>query len=124
MYRSFVDEFRDAPIPGEIEKDPGLFDIYVGALDDASEPLQRQAVDKFEFCLKTATQVRWFNKWSRACEQELNALNPKQYPVAAELRGEPNYVKHTVGQPGAVDLGGIKDTSLTSKDAVAERGRP
>ena len=124
MYRSFVDEFRDAPIPREIEKDPGLFDIYVGALDDASEPLQRQAVDKFEFCLKTATQVRWFNKWSRACEQELNALNPKQYPVAAELRGEPNYVKHTVGEPGAVDLGGIKDTSLTSKDAVAERGRP
>ncbi|MGB5810591.1 MAG: tetratricopeptide repeat protein [Polyangiales bacterium] len=124
MYRSFVDEFRDAPIPREIEKDPGLFDIYVGALDDASEPLQRQAIDKFEFCLKTATQVRWFNKWSRACEQELNSLNPKQYPVAAELRGEPNYVKHTVGQPGAVDLGGIKDTSLTSKDAVAERGRP
>ncbi|MCZ6805952.1 MAG: tetratricopeptide repeat protein [Deltaproteobacteria bacterium] len=124
MYRSFVDEFRDAPIPAEIEKDPGLFDIYVGALDDASEPLQRQAIDKFEFCLKTATQVRWFNKWSRACEQELNALNPKQYPVAAELRGEPNYVKRTVGQPGAVDLDAIKDTSLTSKDAVAQRGRP
>ncbi len=124
MYRSFVDQFRDAPIPREIEKDPGLFDIYVGALDDASEPLQRQAIDKFEFCLKTATQVRWFNKWSRSCEQELNALNPKQYPVAAELRGEPNYVKHTVGQPGAVDLGAIKDTSLTSKDAVAKRGEP
>jgi len=124
MYRSFVDEFRDAPIPREIEKDPGLFDIYVGALDDASEPLQRQAIDKFEFCLKTATQVRWFNKWSRSCEQELNGLNPKQYPVAAELRGEPNYVKYTIGEPGAVDLGRLKDSSLTSKDAVAERGKP
>ena len=124
MYRSFVDEFRDAPIPREIEKDPGLFDIYVGALDDASEPLQRQAIDKFEFCLKTATQVRWFNEWSRSCEQELHALNPTKYPVAAELRGQANYVKRTVGHPGAVDLGGIKDTSLTSKDAVAKRGTP
>ncbi len=121
MYRSFVDEFRDAPIPREIEKDPGLFDIYVGALDDVSEPLQRQAIDKFEFCLKTATQVRWFNRWSRSCEQELNALNPTKYPVAAELRGEANYVKATVGEPGAVDLGAINQQRLDTKDAVANR---
>jgi hypothetical protein len=121
MYRSFVDEFRDAPIPREIEKDPELFDIYVGALDDVSEPLQRQAIDKFEFCLKTATQVRWFNQWSRSCEQELNGLNPRKYPVAAELRGEPNYVKATVGDPGVVDLGAIEQQRLDTKDAVARR---
>ena len=124
MYRRFVDEFRDAPVPKEIEKDPGLFDIYVGALDDVSEPLQRQAIDKFEFCLKTATQVRWFNKWSRSCEQELNGLNPRKYPVAAELRGEPNYVKATVGDPGAVDLGAIEQQRLNTKDAVANREEP
>jgi tetratricopeptide (TPR) repeat protein len=121
MYRSFVDEFRDAPIPREIEKDPGLYDIYVGALDDVSEPLQRQAIDKFEFCLKTATQVRWFNKWSRSCEQELNGLNPTKYPVAAELRGEPNYVKATVGDPGVVDLDAINQQRLNTKEAVAKR---
>jgi hypothetical protein len=124
MYRSFVDEFRDAPIPREIENDPGLFDIYVGALDDVSEPLQRQAIDKFEFCLKTATQVRWFNEWSRTCERELNGLNPTKYPVAAELRGEPNYVKATVGDPGAVDLEAIQEQRLDTKDAVARREGP
>jgi tetratricopeptide (TPR) repeat protein len=124
MYRSFVDEFRDAPIPREIERDPELYDIYVGALDDVSEPLQRQAIDKFEFCLKTATQVRWFNKWSRACEQELNGLNPTEYPVAAELRSEPNYVKATLGDPGVVDLGAIQQQRLNTKDAVAKREEP
>lgn len=124
MYRSFVDEFRDAPVPGEIEKDPELYDIYVGALDDVSEPLQRQAIDKFEFCLKTATQVRWFNKWSRSCEQELHGLNPAKYPVAAELRGEPNYVQATVGDPGAVDLGAIYEQRLDTKDALANREEP
>lgn len=124
MYRSFVDEFRDAPIPREIERDPELYDIYVGALDDVSAPLQRQAIDKFEFCLKTATQVRWFNEWSRACEQELNALNPTKYPVAAELRGEPNYVKATVGDPGVVDLGAINQQRFNTKDAVAKREGP
>jgi len=86
----------------------------VGALDEQSEPLQRQAIDKFEFCLKTATNVRWFNQWSRACEEELNTLNPRQYPVAAELRGEPNYVKGTVGQPGSVDLNTTGDANLNA----------
>ena len=104
MYRSFVDEFRDAPVPREIEKDPQLYDIYVGALDEQSEPLQKQAISRFEFCLKTATNVRWFNRWSRQCEQELNQLNPKKYPVAAELRGDPGYARSTVGTPRAVEL--------------------
>ncbi len=106
MYRSFVDAFRDAPIPTEIENDPDLFDVYVGALDEQSEPLQKQAISKFEFCLTTATNVRWFNDWSRTCEQELNGLNPRRYPLAAELRGNASYVHGTVGRPGAVKLGG------------------
>ncbi len=104
MYRSFVDEFRDAPIPEEIERDPELFDIYVGALDEQSEPLQVQAIARFEFCLTTATNVRWFNRYSRICEQELNTLNPRQYPLADELRGEPNYVRGSIGTPGPVEL--------------------
>jgi hypothetical protein len=111
-------------VPREIEKDPNLYDIYVGALDDVSEPLQRQAIDKFEFCLKTATQVRWFNKWSRSCERELHGLNPAKYPIAAELRGEPNYVQATVGDPGAVDLGAINEQMLNTKDALAKREEP
>ncbi len=104
MYRQFVDDFRDAPVPEEIENDPELFDIYVGALDEQSEPLQRQAIDKFEFCLTTATNVRWFNEWSRTCESELNRLNPRQYPLAAELRGSATFVRGTWGRPGAVEL--------------------
>jgi tetratricopeptide (TPR) repeat protein len=78
MWRSFVDEFRDAPIPDEIQADPELFDIYVGALDEQSQPFQQQAIDKFEFCLITATRVRWFNEFSQTCELELNGLNPRE----------------------------------------------
>ncbi|MEM9193226.1 MAG: tetratricopeptide repeat protein [Myxococcota bacterium] len=99
MWRSFVDEFRDAPIPTEIENDPELFDIYVGALDEQSEPFAREAISKFEFCLITATRVRWFNEFSQQCEQELNRLNPREYPLAAELRGQPGYVNSTAGRP-------------------------
>ncbi|RLB53231.1 MAG: hypothetical protein DRJ42_12505 [Deltaproteobacteria bacterium] len=110
MWRTFVDEFRDAPIPEEIESDMELFDIYTGALDEQSEPFQREAISKFEFCLITATRVRWFNDFSRQCETELNGLNPQEYPLAAELRGEANYVNSHAGDPRPVlELGDDDD---------------
>jgi len=104
MYRSFVDQFRDAPIPEEIEEDPELRDIYYGALDEQSEPLVREAIDKFQFCLRTSTQVRWFNEYSQQCEQELNRLEPAQYPLAAELRRNANYRYSTPAMSLPVDL--------------------
>lgn len=105
MWRSFVDEFRDAPVPKEIEKDPELFDIYVGSLDEVSEPFVKQAIDAFEFCLIRATQVRWFDERSQQCEVELNRLSPRDYPLAAEIRGKPTYTKSTLAEPAPVQLG-------------------
>ncbi len=104
MYRSFVDEFRDAPIPREVEADPELFDIYVGALDRESEPFKKTAESRFGYCLELSKKERWFNQWSRQCEAELNRLNPREYPLAAELRGT-EYVEHvSVGAPRAATL--------------------
>lgn len=104
MYRSFVDLFRDAPIPAEIENDYELYAAYTGRLDELSQPLLNQAIEKFQYCLITATNVRWFNEWSRICESELNRLDPRQYPMAAELRGDPNLALDTPGRPGLVEL--------------------
>ena len=104
MYRRFMDQIRGAPIPEEIENDDELYGIYVDALEAAARPLNQQAVDKFEFCLTTATRVRWFNEYSSQCETELNALDRARYPMAAELRGEANYVQAQVARPGAVSL--------------------
>lgn len=120
MYRNFMEQVREAPIPEEIENDDELYAIYVGALEDAARPLQQQAMDRFEFCLRTATQVRWFNQYSQQCERELNALDAARYPLAAELRGQPNYVQRQLAQPGAVSLqqegdvglGGAEDNSI------------
>ncbi len=119
MWRSFVDEFRDAPIPDEIQEDRELFDIYVGALDEQSEPFQQQAIDKFEFCLITATRVRWFNEFSQTCELELNGLNPAEYPLAAELRGEARYVNSHAGDPRPVlELGSPGDEEEEESNEV------
>jgi len=104
MFRSFMDQIREAPIPEEIENDDELYGIYVDALEGAARPLQEQATQKFEFCLITATRVRWFNNFSQQCEQELNHLDAARYPLASELRGEANYIQHQVAEPGAVEL--------------------
>ncbi len=104
MYRSFMDQIREAPIPEEIENDDELYGIYVDALEAAARPLQAQAMDKFEFCLTTATRVRWFNEYSTQCETELNQLDRARYPMAAELRGEASYIQRQIARPGAVTL--------------------
>jgi tetratricopeptide (TPR) repeat protein len=109
MYRTFVDEFRDAPVPDEVKKDPELMDIYLGSLDEKSQPWVVKATGAFDFCMNLATQVRWFNEFSQQCEQELNKLDPRKYPLAAELRGEPAYVQQKAAEPVAAQLGGGDD---------------
>lgn len=105
MYRTFVDEFRDAPVPDEIKKDPELMDIYLGSLDEKSQPWVVKATGAFDFCMTLATQVRWFNQFSQQCEQELNKLDPRKYPLAAELRGAPGYVQQKVADPVTAQIG-------------------
>ena len=105
MYTAFVDAFDDAPIPREIETDPELYEIYAGALNQQRDIFFHLAIPKFQFCLETSTQLRWFNDYSRTCESELNRLNPTEYPIAAEVRGSPDSIHRDFARPGAIELG-------------------
>ena len=68
-----------------------------------------KAKDAYEFCLITATKVRWFNEFSQQCEQELIKLDPRTYPRAAELRGAPGYVQQKVADPVSAQIGRADD---------------
>lgn len=105
MYREFVDSFFNAPVPEEIERDPELYSIYLQSIEDPAAPLVQTAKERFLFCLNTATNVRWFNEWSTACEAELNALDPRSFPMAAEIRGAPGYMYSAPGRPGPIEIG-------------------
>ncbi len=115
MYRVFVDAFEDAPVPEEIENDDELYQIYVGALNEQRQIFYDQAIPRFEFCLRTATAVRWFSEFSQQCERELNGLNPSEYPMAAELRGEATYSQRVSARPGPVEL---QATGAADEDAA------
>jgi len=124
MYRSFMDQIRGAPIPEEIENDDELYGIYVDALEAAARPLHDQAMSKFEFCLTTATRVRWFNDYSSQCETELNALDRARYPMAAELRGTASYIENQIARPGAVSLEQEEDEGLGGSESAEDSSIP
>lgn len=104
MYLSFVNDFRDAPVPPSLQGDDELVDIYYQGLDEASKPWIEKAKGAYEYCLITATKVRWFNNFMTRCEEELFKLEPRQYPRAAELRGSDSYSYSVMAKPGLVEL--------------------
>jgi tetratricopeptide (TPR) repeat protein len=112
MYLSFVNDFRDAPVPPSLQGDDELVDIYYQGLDEASKPWIEKAKDAYEYCLITATKVRWFNNYMTRCEEELFKLEPRQYPRAAELRGSDSYTYSILAKPSWVELGGGGDDDL------------
>jgi hypothetical protein len=105
MYLAFVNDFRDAPVPPALEGDDELVNIYYQGLDEASKPWIEKAKSAYEFCLITATKVRWFNEFMTRCEQELFKLDPRAYPRAAELRGSEIYMFSMEAVPGLMTLG-------------------
>lgn len=105
MYLALVNDFRDAPVPPVLKADEELVDIYYQGLDEASKPWVARAKDAYEFCLITATKVRWFNKFMTSCERELFKLDPRKYPRAMELRGSDTYSFSAHAVPGVPALG-------------------
>jgi len=81
-------------------------------LDEASKPWVEKAKSAYEFCLITATRVRWFNKYLTKCEQELFKLDPRRYPRAAELYDTSQYTYSDRAVPGAVELIGEEALDL------------
>ncbi len=53
---------------------------------------QAIATTGFQRCIRTSTTVHWFNEWTRLCEHELNEIDRARFPVADEIRVEPNLI--------------------------------
>jgi tetratricopeptide (TPR) repeat protein len=99
MYQSFMQALYDAPIDPSFANDQELVDVYRDALDQKAQPYRDRAVTAFQHCLAVATENRWFNEWSRSCEQQLNKLDPRAYPLSDELRAEGGYVYNPLAVP-------------------------
>jgi hypothetical protein len=81
--QEYVDQFRDQ---------------FCDQLVDQAEKPEAKAIDALRICLGKATELSWFNEWSRLCEAELNQINAPQYPLASEMRAEPGYAAARVDE--------------------------
>lgn len=96
MFAKFAKLIREAPMPPEWNRPTPPFteiaDQYRLMLDQYTEPFITLATTGFQACVQRSTQVHWFNEWSRLCETQLNQIDRLRFPLADEVRAEPNAV--------------------------------
>lgn len=102
MYKASYDFFYNAPVAPIVKQDQELYDIYRAELDKQAQPFKDGAITAYKHCLDVATKVRWFNEFSRACEVELNKMDPRNYPVSDEVRALPTYSMNPLAVPGFI----------------------
>ncbi|HET6610810.1 MAG TPA: hypothetical protein VFG83_02425, partial [Kofleriaceae bacterium] len=71
-------------------------------LTTKAEPLEKNSIAAFGFCLERSTQLSWFNDWSKMCERELGQIRPQDFPTASEIYSEPTRVAPILDTQGVV----------------------
>lgn len=92
MYFQFAQTIRTAPVAPDIQRNDELLDAYNVERDNRTQPFINNATTGFQLCIQTATREHWFNEWSQLCERNLNTIDRLRFPLADEIRVEPNQV--------------------------------
>jgi hypothetical protein len=90
MFYAFATYIRTADVPPDVQRNPDLLDAWNVMRDERSQGFVDVAKVGFEGCIRRATEVHWFNEWSQLCERQLNQIDRRQYPLADEIRMDPN----------------------------------
>jgi hypothetical protein len=100
LHQDFAGQLYTAEIPKDLPEVDAWGnrprELYCEALEDKAEKVEVKAVEGFSACLTAATHESWYNQWSRLCEQELNQLQPVEYPLSSEVKPEAGYVPTTL----------------------------
>jgi tetratricopeptide (TPR) repeat protein len=68
-------------------------EAYCPAFDETIIALEDKAKSALSRCLDKSVELSIFDEWSSLCEADLNRLDPRNWPLAAELRPQPGYVR-------------------------------
>ena len=90
MFYQFAVYIRTSPPPEDIRRVPELLDAWNVLKDEQTQPFVDTATEGYQRCIRTSTNVHWFNEWTHLCERELNNIDRGRFPVADEVRVEPN----------------------------------
>jgi hypothetical protein len=92
MFYQFAVYIRTSPPPADIQRVPELLDAWNVLKDEQTQPFVDTAIEGYQRCIRTSTNVHWFNDWTSLCERGLNEINRGRFPLADEVRVEPNLV--------------------------------
>jgi tetratricopeptide (TPR) repeat protein len=92
MYYQFAVTIRTSPVPPDVQRNADLLDAWNVLRDERTQPFINTATTGFQACITRATQVHWFNEWSQLAERSLNAIDRGRFPLADEIRVEPNLI--------------------------------
>ena len=113
VWQNFSDQLYTAEIPQEVRS--GEFaedkvDAFCDELATQATPLEDRSVKAFDACLKTSTDLNWFNEWSQLCERELGQIRPQDYPTASEVRPPSDNVAPVIDLEPAVTVKDLEGT--------------
>ncbi len=92
MNYQFAVTIRTSPVPPDVQRNPDLMDAWNLLRDERTQPYINTATTGFQACITLATRVHWFNEWSQLAERSLNAIDRGRFPLADEIRVEPDLV--------------------------------
>jgi TolA-binding protein len=108
LHQDFAGQLYTAEIPKDLPDTDAWGnhprDLYCGQLEDQAQKVEAKAIEGFRACLTAATQQSWYNQWSRLCEQELNQLEPVEFPLSSEVKPEAGYVPTTIAPASVTAL--------------------
>jgi hypothetical protein len=130
MYYQFARTIREAPVAPDIQRNADLLDAYNVLRDESTQRYVNTAQTGFQECIQRSTTVHWFNEWSELCERELNMIDRLRFPLADELRVEPQLIfsrpsnsrpVYSLGGAEGEEEGGQSATPDTSDAPAAGR---
>jgi tetratricopeptide (TPR) repeat protein len=94
LYLDFAETLLNAPIPENIPYE--WQDEYVAALEEKAFPIKEKSLGAFLNALRTAQDLKAYNRWSKKSAEFASKLNPDEFPVTEEKAANPNHFKNTL----------------------------
>lgn len=90
LLQNFADQLQRAKLPARVRSVDSI-KAYCDSLAEHAKPVEEQALHAWSYCVERSTDYQFFTEFSRLCEAEVQARDPKSYPATHELFGESVY---------------------------------
>lgn len=101
LSQNFADELYRAEVPRSFKTEDQYY-AYCDALAIQAEPLEKQAVSAFDYCIGRSTEFQFFNTFSRLCEEEMQQRDAEKFPATNEQFGESTYTESRIATVGVM----------------------